>query len=357
MEANGRGKRGRKAGENAAPASVQVLDRSLALLAIIAEGDGSTLTALSERSGMAPSTVHRLLTSLAQHGMVANDAEAGTWTVGVKAFEIGNAFLRFRKLGTISRPFLKRLMDESGETANIGIEEDGDVVFISQVESHAPMRAFFRPGRRGPIHASGIGKAILSTWSDTEIAKTLSGRTLPCFTGRTLATLQDLIRNVQEIRFRGWSVDDEEHTLGMRCIAAPLFNEYGEAIGGISISGPTVRIDDERLGILGPAGRRPAGALTRAIGGQRPEAGGRRSASSWSGMSCFEVRIRGGCHRQNAEAESRASGSTSTYLTPASILLPGEPCAASRNAAMTGPGFGRLMTYTSASGAGSASGR
>ena len=100
MEANGRGKRGRKAGENAAPASVQVLDRSLSLLAIIAEGDGSTLTALSERSGMAPSTVHRLLTSLAQHGMVANDAEAGTWTVGVKAFEIGNAFLRFRKLGT-----------------------------------------------------------------------------------------------------------------------------------------------------------------------------------------------------------------------------------------------------------------
>ncbi len=113
------------------------------------------------------------------------------------------------------------------------------------------MRAFFRPGRRGPIHASGIGKPSVDLVR-YGIAKTLSGRTLPCFTGRTLATLQDLIRNVQEIRFRGWSVDDEEHTLGMRCIAAPLFNEYGEAIGGISISGPTVRIDDERLGILGP---------------------------------------------------------------------------------------------------------
>ncbi|RVP56876.1 IclR family transcriptional regulator [Sinorhizobium medicae] len=273
MDASGKGKRGRKAGENATPASVQVLDRSLSLLAIIAEGDGSTLTTLSERSGMAPSTVHRLLTSLAQHGMATNDTETGTWTVGVKAFEIGNAFLRFRKLGTISRPFLKRLMDESGETANIGIEDDGDVVFISQVESHAPMRAFFRPGRRGPIHASGIGKAILSTWSDTEIAKTLNGRPLPCFTGRTLATLPDLIRNVQEIRFRGWSIDDEEHTLGMRCIAAPLFNEYDEAIGGISISGPSVRVDDERLVVLGPAVRRTADELTRAIGGHRPEEG------------------------------------------------------------------------------------
>lgn len=271
MESTVRGKRGRKAAGNAAPSSVQVLDRSLSLLAIVAEHDGSTLTQLSERTGMAPSTVHRLLSSLASHGMVMNDGDTGTWTVGVRAFEIGNAFLRFRKLGTISRPFLKRLMEESGETANIGVEEDGDVVFISQIESHAPMRAFFRPGRRGPIHASGIGKAILSTWSDTEIARTLGERALARFTGRTLDTLPALIADIKDIRYRGWSVDDEEHTLGMRCIAAPVFNEYAEAIGGISISGPTVRIDDGKLGVFGPVVRRTADELTRAIGGHRPE--------------------------------------------------------------------------------------
>lgn len=273
MEATIRGKRGRKAAENAAPSSVQVLDRSLSLLGIVAESDGATLTSLSERTGMAPSTVHRLLTSLAGHGMVMHDGDTGTWTIGVRAFEIGNAFLRFRKLGTISRPFLKRLMEESGETANIGVEDDGDVVFISQVESHAPMRAFFRPGRRSPIHASGIGKAILATWSDTDIARTLNGRTLAHFTERTLDTPPALIAGIREIRGRGWSVDDEEHTLGMRCIAAPLFNEYGEAIGGISISGPTVRIDDAKLASLGPMVRRAADELTRAVGGHRPEEG------------------------------------------------------------------------------------
>lgn len=271
MELTVKGKRGRKATGNSVPSSVQVLDRALSLLAIIAEGDGSTLTSLSERTGMAPSTVHRLLTSLAGHYMVTHDGDTGNWTIGVKAFEIGNAFLRFRKLGTISRPFLQGLMEESGETANIGIEDGGDVVFISQVESHAPMRAFFRPGRRGPIHASGIGKAILSTWSDTEIARALNGRALAHFTERTLDTLSSLIANIKEIRHRGWSIDDEEHTLGMRCIAAPIFNEYGEAIGGISISGPTVRIDDEKLAGLGPVVRRTADELTRAIGGHRPE--------------------------------------------------------------------------------------
>jgi IclR family acetate operon transcriptional repressor len=266
-----KGKRGRKAGENSAPSSVQVLDRSLSLLSIIADNDGSTLTDLADVSGMAPSTVHRLLTSLANHGMLTHDPESGDWTIGVRAFEIGNAFLRYRKLGTISRPFLKRLMDECGETANIAIEDEGDVVFISQVESHAPMRAFFRPGRRGPIHASGIGKAILSTWSDTDIGQMLSGKTLAHFTEHTLDTLPALLKDIQLIRARGWSIDDEEHTLGMRCIAAPLFNEHGEAIAGISISGPAVRLPKDKLNLLGPVIRRTADELTTAMGGRRPD--------------------------------------------------------------------------------------
>ena len=266
-----KGKRGRKASENAAQPSVQVLDRSLNLLSIIADNDGSTLTDLADHTGMAPSTVHRLLTSLANHGMLTHDPESGDWTIGVRAFEIGNAFLRYRKLGTISRPFLKQLMDECGETANVAIEDEGEVVFISQIESHAPMRAFFRPGRRGPIHASGIGKAILSTWSDTNIAQALSGKALTHFTAHTLDTLPALLKDIQQIRSRGWSIDDEEHTLGMRCIAAPVFNEHSEAIAGISVSGPAVRLPKDKVALLGPIIRRTADELTRAMGGRRPD--------------------------------------------------------------------------------------
>jgi len=145
------------------------------------------------------------------------------------------------------------------------------VVFISQVESHAPMRAFFRPGRRGPIHASGIGKAVLSTWSDTEIARTLSGKALEQFTEHTLDTLPTLLIDIQAIRTRGWSIDDEEHTLGMCCIAAPIFNEHGEAIAGISVSGPAVRLPRQKLEQLGPLIRSTADDLTHAMGGKRPE--------------------------------------------------------------------------------------
>ncbi|MBY3307641.1 IclR family transcriptional regulator [Rhizobium laguerreae] len=263
-----KGRPGRKPAENAVPSSVQVLDRSLKLLELVAEADDAVLTDLADQSGMAPSTVHRLLTSLAQHGMVTHDGETGAWTIGVKAFEIGTAYLRFRKLGTISRPFLKELMEGCGETANIAIEDDGDVVFISQVESHAPMRAFFRPGRRGPIHASGIGKAILSTWPDARIEAVLSGRSLQHFTDRTRDTIPMLLKDIETIRTRGWSIDDEEHTLGMRCVAAPIFDEYGEAVAGISVSGPAVRLPDSKINAFGPLVKAAAESLTKAMGGR-----------------------------------------------------------------------------------------
>jgi IclR family acetate operon transcriptional repressor len=263
-----RAKPGRKASADAAPSSVQVLDRSLKLLELVAEADGAALTDLSDQSGMAPSTVHRLLTSLAQHGMVTHDNETGAWTIGVKAFEIGTAYLRFRGLGTISRPYLKQLMEECGETANVAIEEGGDVVFISQVESPAPLRAFFRPGRRGPIHASGIGKAILSTWPDSRIEALLAGRRLEHFTDKTRDTLPVLLDDISGIRKRGWSIDDEEHTLGMRCVAAPVFDEYGEAIAGISVSGPAVRLPDSKIEAVGPIVQAAAEALTEAMGGR-----------------------------------------------------------------------------------------
>ncbi|MCF3640257.1 IclR family transcriptional regulator [Rhizobium sp. TRM95111] len=264
-----RGRPGRKAAENAAPSSVQVLDRSVALLQLVAASDGAVLTDLADQSGMAPSTAHRLLTALAGHGLVAHDGETGAWTIGVKAFEIGSAFLRFRKLGTIARPFLQSLMETTGETANIGIEDEGEVVFISQIESHAPMRAFFRPGRRGPIHASGIGKAILSTWADDRIRDLVLHSTLTPFTARTCGSPGALIADIAAIRTRGWSIDDEEHTVGMRCIAAPIFNEYGEAIAGVSVSGPSVRMTDDRLALVGPHVLETATRLTAALGGSR----------------------------------------------------------------------------------------
>lgn len=255
-----------------ASSSVQSLDRALALLEVIAEADGLTLSDLAQRAGIPPSSAHRILATLQAHDYVSHDEERGLWLIGVRAFEVGSSFLRSRKLAATGRAIMRELLEECGETVNLAIEDEGSVVFISQMESHHTIRAFHRPGSRGAIHASGVGKALLSALPDDKVKRILHKTGLEQFTPKTLVSPEQLFGELREARTRGWSVDDEERTTGMRCVAAPIYNEFGEAVAGVSISGPCVRLTDERLGELGPKVRRAAEAITKSIGGRVPEA-------------------------------------------------------------------------------------
>ncbi|MDJ0942756.1 MAG: IclR family transcriptional regulator [Kiloniellales bacterium] len=262
--------RGRPRGSEPA-GSVQALDRALSLLELLADADGLTLTELAQKAEMAPSTAHRLLTTLEGRGFADHDREQGSWRIGVGAFRVGSAFLRNRKVVTMGRAVMRSLMEDTEETVNLGIADGAEVVFISQFESHSPMRAFFRPGRRGPIHASGLGKAILASCPDEEVRALFRDRELARFTGSTITSLQGFLEELAAIRQRGWSLDDQEHTLGMRCIAAAIHDEYGEPIAGVSVSGPSVRIPDDRLDALGRAVVAAAAEITESIGGRAPE--------------------------------------------------------------------------------------
>ena len=253
----------------AEPNAVQSLDRALRILAIVADGDGLSLSEVAERSGLAASTAYRMLTTLANHGMVEFADPEQLWSVGVEAYRIGSAFLRSRKLVDRSRSVMQGLMETTGETANLGVAEDDCVVFVSQVETHQAIRAFFRPGTRSPFHASGIGKAILAHLGPARVEAIVGKTGLQAFTDKTLSH-GGLAADLEAIRARGWSVDDEERYPGMRCVAAAIFNEFGEPIGGISISGPTVRVTPERIAALGPEVRTAAAAITRMIGGAAP---------------------------------------------------------------------------------------
>jgi len=250
--------------------SVQSLDRALALLELIAREDGLTLTEVAQRAGVPPSTAHRILSTLQVHDYVMHDEERGLWLIGVRAFEVGSSFLRNRKLHAIGRAVMRELMEETGESVNLAIEDAGAVVFISQIESHHAIRAFHRPGSRGAIHASGAGKALLSALTDDQVRRVLHRTGLEKFTDKTLVEPDKLFAELRAIRTRGWATDDEERTTGMRCVAAPVFNEHGEAIASLSVSAPTVRMSDERIGELGPKVKRAAEAVTRSIGGHSP---------------------------------------------------------------------------------------
>lgn len=248
--------------------SVQSLDRALRILAIVADGDGLSLSEIASASGLAASTAYRMLTTLQAHGMVEFETNEQLWSIGVETYRMGAAFLRRRKLVDRARIVMQDLMEKTGETANLGVAEDDCVVFVSQVETHQAIRAFFRPGTRSSFHASGIGKAILAHLPGDRVAAIVRKEGLEAFTPKTIADAPALARDLLQIRTRGFSVDDEERYPGMRCIAAPVFNEFGEPVAGVSISGPTVRVTLERVGDIGPLVREAAAEVTRMIGGQ-----------------------------------------------------------------------------------------
>jgi IclR family acetate operon transcriptional repressor len=255
-------------------ATVQSLDRALRILATVAERDALSLSEVSELSGLAASTAYRMLTTMENHGMVEFDATNQLWSVGVGSYRIGSAFLRRRKLVDRARSVMQELMERTGETANLGVAEDDCVVFVSQVETHEAIRAFFRPGTRSPFHASGIGKAILAYLGDERMAAIVRKQGLEAYTSRTLVDMATLNQDRAEVARRGWSIDDEERFPGMRCVAAAIFNEFGEPIAGISVSGPTVRVTPDRAVQFGPVVRDAAAQVTALIGGEVPPANG-----------------------------------------------------------------------------------
>ena len=261
--------RGRPKAFNATPepTTIQALDRGVAILKVLADGEGMSLSELAEASGQAPATVYRVLATFEAHGVVEVQPATQLWFVGQEAFRIGSAFLGRTSLVEQARGVMHALMAATGETANLAIADGGKVVFISQVETHEPIRAFFRPGTRGPIHASGIGKALLAYYPPEAVARIVRDQGLAAFTPRTITDPGRLVAELAGIRAQGWAVDDEERTEGMRCIAAPIFNEFREAVAGVSISGPTVRMARSENAELGALVRAAADRITRAIGG------------------------------------------------------------------------------------------
>ncbi|MEX0350668.1 MAG: HTH-type transcriptional regulator BhcR [Paracoccaceae bacterium] len=269
-EVSPRRARGRPRGwdDKTAQNTIKSLDRAMEVFEFLSEAQGKALTAISAEMGQSPATVYRVLVTLEGRGLVEFDPVEQVWHIGPQAFIIGARFLRRTSLVDCARPLLRKLMEETGETANLGIEKEGYVLFLSQVETNANIRAFFPPGTLSPMHASGIGKALLAEMDDARLTRTLQGKPFEAFTEFTITDLSTLRDSLAEVRRAGFAIDGEEKNLGMRCIAAPVFDVNGEAVAGISVSGPTSRVGTNDIERLSSSVMEAAQALSLAIGGQ-----------------------------------------------------------------------------------------
>lgn len=245
---------------------IQALDRALDVLGLLSQRDGQTLSEIAAALDQSVATMHRVLATLEAREFVELSPERQDWHIGPGAFRVGSAFLRRTNMIERARPEMHRLMAESGETSNLGVDWKGQVLFLGQVETHAMIRAFFPPGTVSAKHASGIGKALLSLYDPARLTEFLRQGPLEQFTPRTFTDPARLRDELALTCSRGYAVDDEERTPGMRCVAAPILNIHNEAIAGISISGPTQRLTDDRLVEFGAMVSRAAARIGRQIG-------------------------------------------------------------------------------------------
>src|SRR5215470_3459826 len=255
----------------AATAQVQSLTRGLNILEALAKAEGGiSLTDAAQRVGLPPSTTHRLLATLEKMGYVYQAGDLGRWYVGLQAFTVGTGFLANRDFVAQSHPYMRRLMEQSGETANLGILDGTEAVFIDQVQCREMMRTIVKLGSRVPLHASGVGKALFAALPDEQVDAILKVKGLPRITENTIVAMETMWAALRVIRQRGYSFDDEEHARSTRCVGAAIYDEHAEPLGAISVAGPSSRLVDERIRHLGPVVAHVAEELTRHLGGRWP---------------------------------------------------------------------------------------
>lgn len=248
-------------------ATVQSLERALDILEALASfSDGVGIVELSGRVSLHVSTVHRLLSTLERRGYARQNPQSHRYALGNRVLQLGRAVNDQSDLRSEARPFLQRLTEQSGETANLVIVQHDEVMYIDQVQSPRLVRMFAEIGRRVPLHSTGGGKAILASLAAPERCGLLAARPLVALTPRTITSVERLERALEEVRHKGYAVDDEEQEEGVRCVAAVVRDHSGKPIGAMSLSGPTTRMTAERIETLGKLVAKTCVELSQALG-------------------------------------------------------------------------------------------
>ena len=252
---------------------VQSVDRALSLIETLAEDDeGYRLSDLAIRTGLSTSTVHRLLATLEKRRFVQFDRYESKWHVGARSFSVGATFARRRNFTAQAMPYLRKLRDQTRETANLAVVDDESIIVLTRIESREIMRSLTKVGGRVAMVASGAGKAVLATYSDDDVNAIIRRQGMPRLTEKSIVRPSELFRELQVIRRQGYAVDDEEARMGLRCVAAVVYSNCSEPLAAISVSGMTSRMTDDRLPTIGRTVHEVAAELTLALGGVMPPA-------------------------------------------------------------------------------------
>jgi DNA-binding IclR family transcriptional regulator len=253
----------------ASDGGVKSADRVMAVLDLVAERGRMSFTEIMELLALPKSSAHSLLRTMQRRHYLDFDEASKTYRIGTRVWELAQAAHEIEDLRTLLKPLMDGLRDATEETVQLAILDGTEAVYLELSESPHPVKLTSRAGARLPAHSSAIGKSLLSTLDPDEARRRLSGTELTQFTAHTMSTVAGLMDELERVRHQGYSVDDEEFAIGLRCIAMPVHDRAGEPVAAMSVSIPTPRYDRE---VAARARRALAETVARCAGRIGPRA-------------------------------------------------------------------------------------
>ena len=256
--------KGRQLGETAkSTSSIQVIERMMSLLdALAASPDPARLKHLAAATGLHPSTAHRILSAMAGSRFVERQ-EAGSYRLGIRLLELGNLVKSRINLREVAQPYMQRLHEAIGEAINLGIRHDDEIIYIERRSSgRSLVRVVYLVGGRAPLHLTSVGKLFLAEESSAAVRDYSKRTGLPGKTPHSLTSLVKLEKELDWIRRHQVAYDNEEAEMGLKCVAAPIRDDEGVMVAGLSVSAPTERHDPDWVAQV----RQTADRISAALG-------------------------------------------------------------------------------------------
>jgi IclR family transcriptional regulator, KDG regulon repressor len=227
---------------------VKSVSRALDIITIVSmKKGGMGVTDIAKQMDINKSSVYRILSTLVQYGYIYQDEETGRYKIGYKFLQISSRLLESIDLREEAKPYLQELENETNEVIHLVVYDQGEVVYIEKLEGNETLRMHSKVGKRAPMHCTAVGKAILAHLPTKVVLGILERKGMVVHTDKTITNKDIFIQELKQVKEKGFALDLEENEYDITCIAAPIFDHLGKVIAAVSISGPTIRMKDERL--------------------------------------------------------------------------------------------------------------
>ena len=222
--------------------------RTLDLVEALARAQqGLTFTNLQQALNIPKSSLHELLAVLTSRGYLELDPASGMYMLGIRIWETGQAYRQHHDLVREAHPVMQSIVDVLNETVQLAVLDGIENVYLAKIDCSHPIRLQSAVGKRLFAHATGLGKVLLASLPERTLTARLGEQPLPQFTDHTVTDPIVLMRELAVVRDRGFAVDNQEYTMGLRCIAVPIHDHRGQTVAAVSTSIPLMRLTTEQL--------------------------------------------------------------------------------------------------------------